>query len=528
MATANPAAAASAFAPPLTPDGEALKPGTIPHHALTFALMLATIVQVLDTTIANVALPHMQTSLGATYDTVTWVLTSYIVAAAVAIPITGWLADRVGRRRLFLFAITGFVASSMLCGIATSLEEMVMFRIFQGITGAFISPLGQAVMLDINPQERHGKAMAVWGMGVMVAPIVGPVLGGVLTEQFDWRWVFFVNVPIGALCLLLLFMYLPDQKKPKRGFDLFGFALLALGLASLQLMLDRGQGEDWLQSTEVMIELGLAVAGLWMFGVHMATGRRTLFPRTLLMNRNLMAGVLLMAIAGVAIFANMAILPPMLQNLYGYSVIQTGLLLAPRGVGILFTMWVAGQLLGRIDPRILIVSGLLITSFSLWLMTGWSLDQDFHPIIWSGVIQGLGMGLIFVPVNATAFATLDPSQRTDGSSLLNLSRSLGGSIGISLVVTMLARGSQRAHEIIGSHVTQAALGPLGSGEIARLGSIADSAAMMVNAEVTRQAMMIGYLDDFHLMMLSTLAAIPFALVMKPAKPGAPPPPPMGE
>ncbi|EMD83432.1 MDR family MFS transporter [Pacificimonas flava] len=507
-------AADATFTPSLTPGGEELRPGTLSHSVLTIALMLATIIQVLDTTIANVALPHMQTSLGATYDTVTWVLTSYIVAAAVTIPTTGWLSARIGPRNLFLVAVTGFVIASMLCGIATSLTEMVVFRALQGVAGAFISPLSQSVMLNINPRERHGKAMSIWGMGVMVAPIIGPVLGGYLTEEVNWRWVFFVNVPIGGLCLFLLFALLPKDRQPERRFDKLGFGLLALGLASLQLLLDRGQTNDWFESTETLIEAGVAISALWMFGVHMVTGRNPLFSREILTNRNLLSSLALMSVISIALFANMALLPPMLQNLFNYDVIDTGLLLAPRGIGILITMWLSGILLGRVDARILIASGLSMIALSLWQMTHWTLVMDWRPFFVSGIVQGLGMGFVFVPLNTLAFGTLPPDGRTDGASLLNLVRSLGGSVGISIVVTYLSRGSQTSHEMLAQHVTDQSLGMAGGGRLQELGSLTDSALSAANAEVTRQAMMVAYLDDFHLMMWITLLSIPFVLLLK--------------
>jgi len=308
---------------------------------LTIGVMAATIMQILDSTIANVALPHMQASLGATADTVTWVLTSYIVASAVAIPMTGWLSDRIGSRNLFLIAVVGFVAASMLCGLATGLVEMVLFRILQGVFAAFMNPLSQTVMMDINPKSKQASAMSIWGMGIMIGPILGPVIGGWLTDNYNWRWCFYVNVPVGIACFAILWALLPSRPLRRRKFDMFGFALLALAISFLQLMLDRGQTNDWFQSWEVRIEGGIELAAAWMFLVHTMTARDPMFERDLFNNRNLVTGIGFMLVIGVLMTATLALLPPMLQNLYGYPVLTTGILMMPRGIGIVASMYVA-------------------------------------------------------------------------------------------------------------------------------------------------------------------------------------------
>jgi len=486
--------------------------------------MLATIMQILDSTIANVALPHMQTALGATADTVTWVLTSYIVASAIAIPITGWLADRIGSRNLFLWSVVGFVVSSALCGAATSLTEMVAFRILQGISAAFMNPLSQTVMLDINPPERQGKAMAIWGMGIMVGPIMGPLIGGWLTESYSWRWVFYVNLPLGIFCFAVLWWLLPSRVVRKRSFDTLGFALLAIGIASLQLMLDRGQNEDWFASPEVVIEGLLAVIALWMFVVHMFTGRKPMFDRELFANRNLVTALAFMLVVGVVMMATMALLPPMLQRIYGYPVLDTGWLLMPRGVGVVVSMFAAAQLTQRgFDPRILVGLGFTIAAFSLWQMTQWTVMMGSTPFIVVGLIQGLGLGLVFMPLNAMAFATLPPHYRTEGSSLMNLARNLGASIGISLVTALLARNIQTSHADLAPHVTPEALGTFDPGLLAMLGDAGTTAMMLIDAEVNKQAAMIAYLDDFHAMMIVTALSVPLVFFLK-----RPPRPVVGE
>lgn len=485
---------------------------------LTLAVMGASIVQILDSTIANVAIPHMQTSLGATQDSVTWVLTSYIIASAVSIPITGWLSDRIGSRRLFLFAVAGFIITSMLCGAATNLTQMVIFRIFQGICGAFIGPLSQTILLDINPPERAPKAMAVWGMGIMVAPILGPVIGGWLTESYNWRWVFYINLPIGLPTLFLLWWLLPSRPLVRRRLDLLGFSLLALGLATLQLMLDRGQHVDWFQSWEIWIECLVAVSALWMFLVHQITAKKPMFSRELVANRNFLTALGFMVLIGMMMFGIFALFPPMLQSLFGYTVLDTGILLAPRGVGILASMFIASRLTGKLDARIIVATGFILTAYSLWEMTHWSLEMDWHPIVLTGLIQGLGMGFVFIPMNALAFATLSPNLRTDGSSLLYLLRSLGGSMGISVMTTALARNIQVSHEDLAGHVTAYSMSSVDPSSADRLGAAGEAAMRILDGEITRQAAMIAYLDDFTLMMFAVLVCIPFVMLLKPATP----------
>jgi len=509
---ASAASPAAAPAPP--PAGEAALP-VRNKGLLTFGVMLATIMQILDTTIANVALPHMQTALGATADTITWVLTSYIVASAIAIPITGWVSDRIGSRNLFLISTIGFIIASALCGAAQSLEQMVLFRVLQGIAAAFMNPLSQTVMLDINRPQDQPKAMAVWGMGIMIGPILGPVLGGWLTENFNWRWVFYVNLPLGVICLVILWWLLPSRPVRKRAFDVFGFSLLALGIGALQLMLDRGQHADWFSSPEIWIETLVAGTALWMFIVHMATGKNPMFERSLWKNRNLVTALAFMLVVGVVMMATMALLPPMLQTLYGYPVVDTGLLLMPRGVGVLITMGLSARLVARgVDPRLLVGTGFALAAWSLWDMTTWTLQMGSTPFIVSGFVQGLGMGMIFMPLNGMAFATLPAHQRTEAASLTNLSRNIGASIGISLVTTILARGTQVSHADLAPHITAERLQTLDPGLLANLGGQTDTLLALANAEVTRQAAMIAYLNDFHAMMILTAASIPLVLFLK--------------
>lgn len=484
---------------------------------VAIGVMLASLLQILDTTIANVAIPHMQSTLGATPDEISWVLTSYIVAVAVAMPITGWLADRIGSRRLFLASVIGFVLSSMLCGMAQNLTQMVLFRALQGATGAFIAPLSQAVMVDTNKPSRQPQMMAVWGMGIMAGPILGPIVGGYLTENWNWRAVFYVNVPLGIVSLAILAATLPSRELVRRKFDGLGFALIAITLTSLQLLLDRGNHIDWFQSIEAWIYMIVLLSGVWIAVIHFTTAREPLFNRHLFANPNYVFALVFSLVMGVVMFATMALLPPMLQRLFGYGVIDTGETLMPRGVGTLLTMQLSGYILRKgFDPRILIAAGFSIAAASLWEMASWSLQTDYSHIAMSGFIQGIGMGLVFIPLNASAFATLPPMLRTDGSSLLNLSRSLGSSVGISIVTSLLAHNMQVSHSDLAAHVTASFTSTLDFSTIDRFQSMGEAALRMVDAEVNRQAAMIAYIDDFWLMTWLTLAAAPLVVFMKKA------------
>jgi len=477
--------------------------------------MMAVLLQVLDTTIANVALPRMMASLNATQDTINWVLTSYIVASAIALPISGWMADRVGRKRLLLISVVVFTVASALCATATSLPEMVLFRGLQGVGGAFIVPLAQATLFDINPRDKQGQAMALFGGGVMIGPILGPVLGGWLTDNYNWRWVFLVNLPVGAICALLMLRFMPKTATHDRKIDLFGFALLGIGLAALQLFLDRGQQNDWFESWETIIELGVAIAAFWMFIVQMVTAKHPLFDRSMFADRNFATGLIFMAVTGILLLAGLALLPPLLQTMYGYSVLQSGFLTAPRGVGTLISMLLAGRLVGKFDSRLLVGIGVALMGISLYMMTGFAIDQPARPVIVSGVVQGLGLGLIFVPLQTLAFETLAPRMRTTAAALLNLSRNIGGSVGISVVGAQLVRMAQVAHADLAQHITEQTI-PTANAALVQtaIPTAGPLALALINGEVTRQALFIAYLDDFKLMMLVTFAVLPLLLLMR--------------
>ncbi|MGI6851069.1 DHA2 family efflux MFS transporter permease subunit [Mesorhizobium sp. 1B3] len=484
-----------------------------PHRGLiTISIMLATVMQVLDTTIANVALPSMVGDLGASQDTINWVLTSYIVAAAIMTPLTGWLSDRFGRKELFLGSVVGFTVSSMLCGMSWSLESMVAFRLLQGVFGAAIVPLSQTFLLDINPKERHGQAMAMWGAGIMVGPIIGPTLGGWLTESFNWRWVFFINLPIGIIAFLGSAAYLPSIARRLRGFDFFGFAMLSLGVGALQLMLDRGAEVDWFSAAEIWIELGLSITGFWVFIIHLMTAENAFIDPRIFTDRNFVTGLVFIFVIGVILLASLALLPPMLSNIFGYPTITTGLVMAPRGIGTMISMILVGRLVRLVDPRYLVVTGLILTAYSLYVMTGFSPQMDSYLIIESGIVQGLGLGLVFVPLSTVAFATLEARFRTDATALFSLVRNIGSSIGISIVTVLLTRNTQVNHEELISAISP--FNPL-LWETSPAAAGGDPAALsQLNGLVTQQALMISYVDDFKLMMIVTLCALPLVFLLR--------------
>jgi len=388
----------------------------VPHRGLiTVSIMLGTIMQVLDTTIANVALPSMTGDLGASQDTINWVLTSYIVAAAIMTPVTGWLSDRFGASSFSSFPSSASSSSPWPAALPQPLLHG-RFRLMQGVFGAAIVPLSQTFLLDINPRERHGQAMAIWGAGIMVGPIIGPTLGGWLTETLNWRWVFFINLPVGIVAFLGSAAYLPNIAKRIRGFDFFGFAMLSLGVGALQLMLDRGADADWFSSLEIWVEFGLALIGFWVFIVHMVTAEHPFIDPKIFLDRNFATGLVFIFVIGVILLASLALLPPMLSTIFGYPTITTGLVMAPRGVGTMISMLLVGRLVRVVDPRILVVTGLMLTAYSLYDMSGFSPEMDDWPILTTGIIQGLGLGLVFVPLSTVAFATLDARYRTDATA----------------------------------------------------------------------------------------------------------------
>jgi MFS transporter, DHA2 family, multidrug resistance protein len=490
---------------------------------ITLSIMLATIMQTLDSTIANVALPHMQGTLSASQDQIAWVLTAYIVAAAIATPLTGWLCDRFGQKFVFMASICGFTAASALCGLSNTLAEIVAARLLQGVFGAALVPLSQVVLLDINPREKQGSAMAVWGIGVMVGPILGPTLGGWLTDSYNWRWVFFINIPIGILAFYGMWRYIrPDPGRRSMQFDMFGFATLSLCLGAFQLLLDRGQQNDWFSSTETWIELIAAVVSATYFVAHTALSPagKSFLDYRLLKNQNFVTGLFFIFIVGLVLYATRALVPTMLENLLDYPVATTGLVTAPAGIGTMLAMLIAGRIIGKVDLRLTLLAGFLVSAFALWQMTGYSLELSQSDIVWPGVIQGFGTGLVFVPLSAATFATLAPEMRASGTALYSLIRNIGSSIGISLVQTLLIRNTTIAHASLVERVTSASSAWNNPAVASAFDLRTPGGAAFLDSAVTQQAAMIGYIDDFWFMLFLTLSVIPLLLLIRPPSRGA--------
>lgn len=484
---------------------------------ITISIMLATIMQALDTTIANVALPHMEGSLQASQDQIMWVLTSYIVASAIALPLTGWLCGQWGRRRVFLASVIGFTIASALCGMAESLPQIVAARLLQGIFGSALVPLSQAVLLDINPIEKIGQAMAIWGAGIMVGPILGPLLGGWLTENYNWRWVFYINLPVGLMALWGIATFLPESRPERERLDRFGFITLSIAIGMLQLFLDRGEQHDWFQSWEIRLEAVAAAVSFAFFVVHTWTVQgESFFDRDLLKDRNFVTGLLFAFIVGMILYGTMALLPTLLQNLMDYPVVYTGEVTAPRGIGTMLAMIVVGRLVHRVDVRAIMACGFVLTAFALYQMTHLTLQMDANLIIVSGFIQGLGIGLTFVPLSAATFATLAPKLRHQGTPIYSLLRNIGSSVGISIVQARLTESASAAHAQIAATVAP------GNHALEQLPQLLDPSntigLAVLNAEVTRQGALLGYINDFGFMMWITLAVVPLLLVIRGAHP----------
>ena len=495
--------------------GEGAPP--VPHRGMTTATIIcACVMQGVDTTIANVCLPHIQGSMSASQDQISWVLTTYIVSSAIMMPLTGWLAGRFGVKYIFMASVIGFTIASALCGAATSLSQLVFFRILQGVSGAGLVPLGQATLFTIYPREKQGQAMAIFSTGAMMGPIIGPTLGGWLTENLDWRWCFYVNLPVGALCALGILAFIRPSRPMRRGqFDMFGFAMLSIAVGSLQLMLDRGQIKDWFSSTEIWIEATIAVLCFYLLIVHTVTaGERSFVNRELLKSPNFVAGSVLMFGVGMILSGTLALLPSMMQVLLNYPVFDAGWMMAPRGFGTMLAMFIVARLIDKVDNRLFILVGFLMTAASLWQMTGYSLYMGSGPILFAGFAQGFGLGCTFVPLNLLALSGLPPHILTQGTALRALMRMLGGSIGIAILETQLTQNTQIVHSRLMEHLRPD--NPLAQFPYltAPFSLTNPSGIAALNHEVTRQAEMIAYLNDFALMMIVILASLPLLLLVR--------------
>ena len=480
--------------------------------------MAGTLMQALDSTIANVALPYMQGNLSASRDQITWVLTSYIIASAIMTAPVGWIAARFGKKNFAIISLAGFTVASMLCGMAQNLDQIILFRLLQGAFGAALAPLSQSMMLDLYPPEKRGQVMAIWGMGVMVGPILGPTLGGYLTDVSSWRWVFYVNVPFGVAAVAgIWYAYKDTARDETLKFDWTGFALLGIALGAFQLMLDRGTDQDWFSSTEIVIEAIMAGLFLYLFLVYLFTTRRAFIPREIFKDRNLVSSLVMMFIVGSILLASSALLPPYLQNLGGYSVTETGLLMSPRGIGTMISMMLAGRLLGKMDARYLMVFGACILSWSMWEMSHWTPDISATTMIWVTVIQGFGMGFVFIPMNVFAFATLPPQFRTDGTAAMNLMRNLGMAIGVSVTTTFLADSVQINHAQISEHVNMFNRALTINAPSMMWNPQIPFGLQQLNQVVNLQAQIIAYANDFLLMFYISLPVIAVILLMRKPK-----------
>jgi DHA2 family multidrug resistance protein len=495
------------------------EPSSSHRLIVTVCTVLATLMQALDTTIANVALPYMQGSFAAAPDQITWVLTSYIVAAAIMTAPMGWLSVRFGRKTLFIVCLAGFTFASVLCGLANSLEQMVIFRLLQGAFGAGLVPLSQATMLDLYPLEQRGSAMALWGVGVMVGPILGPTLGGYLTDVYDWRWVFFINVPFGLAGIAGLALFLRERGgSAALRFDWIGFAALSLGLGALQLVLDRGQVKDWFNSTEILVETGLALLGLYLFLIQIVTAQQPFIPPQIFRDLNFSVGLLIMFAVGMVLLASSALLAPYLQTLGNYPVAQAGMLMAPRGVGTMAAMMLAGRLVNRLDPRLLMFAGFAMLAESAREMVGWTPDVGPWSLTITTLLQGAGLGLVFTPLQVVAFATLPADLRTDGTALFSLVRNVGSSIGVSVATFLLAQNTQVVHAALAANVTPFNRMLQSGGAYLYWNSATSAGLNALNAEITRQASIVAYMDDFKLMLIVTLPAMLLLFLLR--RPGS--------
>ena len=477
--------------------------------------MIATLMQALDNTIANVALPHMQGSLAASRDQITWVLTSYVIAAAIFTAPVGWLAARFGRKQFFIVSLVGFTVTSMACGLAQNLPQEVAFRFLQGCFGAALVPLSQSVMLDLYPAEKRGQVMAVWATGVMIGPILGPTLGGYLTDLYDWRWVFFINVPFGIAAVAGMVLFLNEKHRDvSLRFDWMGFAALSLGLGALQLILDRGPSQDWFSSGEVILEATLAGLGFYIFVVHMLTAEKPFIPPQLFRDVGFLSGFATMFAVGVVLLGSAALLPPYLQNLGGYSVTQTGLMMTPRGIGAMLVMMIAGRLTRVVDPRLLMGVGVLLIAGSMWDMTTWTPDVNLWRLALITAVQGAGISFVFIPLQVVGFATLAPSLRTDAAALYSLSRNIGSAIGVSVTSAVLASSVQILHAQFSEQITpfnralQSGAPGLFQGPMTPFG------IQGANEVVQYHAMVAAYANDFLLMFWVCLPLLPLLFFMR--------------
>ncbi len=484
------------------------------RNLLAICTMTATIMQALDTTIANVALPYMQGSLSASLDQISWVLTSYIVAAAVMTAPVGWLADRFGRKKLFIVCVAGFTVASLLCALSQSIAQIVVFRLLQGMCGAALVPLSQSVMLDAYPIEQRGQAMGIWGMGVMLGPIMGPTLGGFLTENYSWHWVFLVNIPVGILTVIGLLVFMDETRRHEHlRFDWFGFVALAAGIGSLQLMLDRGEQLGWFTSPEIVAEAIVSALGFYYFFAHSLTTSEPFVRFAIFRDRNFLIACFFMVIMGLMLFSSMALSTPFIQNILGYPITTAGWVLASRGIGTLVGMLLIGRLLRLVEARYLILFGLTLTAATLYQMTGFTQNTSKHEIVMCGLVQGFGMGFVFIPLSTVAFLTLPQRFRTDGTAMLTLVRNVASSIGISVVIANLSSKTTVFYSQLAERVTPFN-DALQSPDVTRWLDLAtEQGRALADQMMTLQAAIMAYAVDYALLAAICALSIPFVLAI---------------
>ncbi len=488
--------------------------------------MLATFMEVLDTSVANVALPHIAGNLSASTDQATWVLTSYLVSNAIILPATGWLANTFGRKRLLVICIIIFTLSSFMCGAAMSLGMLIVARVIQGAGGGALQPIAQAVMLESFPPIKRGAAMAVYGMGVVVAPIIGPTLGGWITDNYSWRWVFYINLPVGILAILMAQAFVEDppyiKRAARKSIDYIGFGLMALWLAALQIMLDKGQDEDWFSSNWIILLAVISAVSMVAFIIWELRSDEPIVNLRVLANRNFAAGTFLIAIVGIVLYGTTALLPLFLQNLMGYPALQSGMAVSPRGLGTMVAMIISARLIGRVDSRWLISIGFCLLGISVYLLGGINLDITATSVIWPIIISGAAMGFVFVPLSTTAVGTLRQDEMGNATGLYNLMRNIGGGIGISAVTTMLARGAQAHQAAMASHMSmydpafQQRLHALQERLASQLGPVEalQQATSMLYGMLQKQAMLWAFIDNFRLLGLVCLICVPAVFLLK--------------
>jgi DHA2 family multidrug resistance protein len=489
----------------------------VPYRGLlTASAMLAMFMQTLDSTIANVALPFMQGSLSASYDEITWVLTSYVIAAAIMTAPVGWMAVRFGRKRLFIVCIAGFTVASVMCGAAQSLEQLVLFRLLQGMFGAALAPLSQATMLDIYPFARRAHAMAIFSMGVTMGPMIGPTLGGYLTDLYSWRWVFYVNLPFGILAIIGIALFMPTTpERPHLRFSWYGFAMLGVAAGAFQMMLDRGQLLDWFSSREIIVEAVLAGLALYLFVVHMFTAEKPFLPPALFKDRNFASAIVMVFCVSSVMLATAALLAPYLQNLAGYPVYTAGWVMAPRGVGIIASMFLASRLGMRVDQRKIMAVGLLSLGWVLYIMSAWTPDVTAAEMMFIMVVQGFSVGLVFNPLQVMAYTTLSSSLRGEATSVQSLARNIGSAIGISVTSFTLTRGIQATHADIAAGITPFDRVLQGNDAVSHmLNPATRHGVALLDQMVTHQAQIIAYNNDFRLMILTIIPPLLLLLLMR--------------